>query len=332
VVVRRSAFTLDASVRLEPGDRLAVIGPNGAGKSTLLAALAGHLRLVGGRVVLAGRVLDDGRRPGVPPHRRGVVMLGQDPLVFPHLSVRRNVEYGPRAHGMTRTEATRRAIELLERLELGTLADEPGAALSGGQRQRVALARALAVEPSLLLLDEPFASLDVAAAARLRGATLDLLAERGTTCLVVSHDILDVAALAGQTVVLEAGQVTDRGSTPRVLSEPRSAFAATVGGIGVLDGQVVDGRYLAPGGWSVPVDAAPGPARVFVPPDAVALAPGGSAEVGSVTAAPAGVAVTFVDGARLFLTARWAVKPWLAPGALVDVRIDPAKLRLGRIS
>jgi molybdate transport system ATP-binding protein len=368
MVVRRGDFRLDLSLSLERGERLAVIGPNGAGKSTLLGLLAGHLRLSEGAVELAGRLLNEGPRVRVPAHRRGIVLLGQDPLVFPHLSVRRNIEYGPRSHGLDRAASAAQAAELIDRLGLERLADAPGHALSGGQQQRVALARALAVEPSLLLLDEPFSALDVDGAARLRTETLSLLLERNTTCVVVSHDILDVAALAERTLVIEDGRAADQGPTARVLRQPRSRFAATMGGTGVLDVRVVDGVAITAGGWAVawPAGAVPGgrpdgqagpdglaapdgpvgpvssdgragPAgptttgdggsgqttRLFVPPDAVRLSPGGPAEIVSVTAAPAGLAVTLTGGVGLFLSSHWAVHEWLAPGARVTVQLDP---------
>jgi len=333
-VVDRGGCELDVALQLTAGARLAVLGPNGAGKSTLLGALAGQLRLADGRICLDGRVLDEGKHQLVPPYRRGVVLLGQDPLVFPHMSVRRNVEYGLLAHGLARAKAEARAAVLMRRLWLDELANAPGDALSGGQRQRVALARALAVEPGLLLLDEPFSSLDVDSAAQLRAVTADVVAERGATCVVVSHDILDVASLASQCVILDAGRVVDHGQINDVLGSPRSSFAAMLGGIGVLRGQLINGYCHMPGGWAVACHdtGATGAVTLFVPPDAVALTPGTAAQVTSVTAAPTGLAVTLGDGTRLFVATHWAVEPWLKPGAKVDVNIDSHKIRVGRSS
>ncbi|MCL2783824.1 MAG: ABC transporter ATP-binding protein [Propionibacteriaceae bacterium] len=332
VVIHRGGFTLDVTLQLPPGTRLAMLGPNGAGKSTLLAGLAGHLRLTNGHIKLDGRTLDDGRRQLLPPHLRSVVLLGQDPLVFPHLSVGRNVAYGLLAHGVGRADAEAQAAVLMKRLGLSKLCDSPGNALSGGQRQRVALARALAVQPALLLLDEPFSSLDVDSAAQLRAVTAELLRERGATSLVVSHDILDVAALADQIAILDDGHVVDHGPIGAVLGEPCSPFAAMLGGIGVLQGRLADGYCHMPGDWAVPCGntGLTGDVTMFVPPDAVTLTPGGPLEVSSVTAAPAGLAVTLGDGTRLFVATHWAVEPWLKPGASVSVSVDHGKIRLIR--
>ncbi len=321
LVIQRRRFVLDAAFTLDAGERLAVIGPNGAGKSTLLAALAGHLRLADGQFILDGRTLDDGPRRHVPPYDRDIVLLGQNPLIFPHLTVRRNIEYGPRAHGLPRQEVRRIAAGLIKRLGLAELADAPGHTLSGGQQQRVALARSLAVRPALLLLDEPFAALDVDSAARLRAVTRDVLDERGTPAVVVSHELLDVTALATRAIVLEAGRVVDEGPTGRVLEAPRSAFAAAMSGIGVVD--CGDG---APRDW-LPDTINQAAARVFIPPDAVTLTPNGTTEVIAVAAAPTGVAVTVAGSDRLVVLASWAIEPWLTPGTHVNIRIDTTKIR-----
>ncbi|WP_166618099.1 ATP-binding cassette domain-containing protein, partial [Kineococcus vitellinus] len=155
-------------MEVAPGEVLAVLGPNGAGKSTLLALLAGLLRPTGGRVVLDGRVLSEARGAFVPPHRRGVGLLAQEPLLFPHLGVAANVAFGPRSAGASRARAHREALRWLEAVGAADLAERRPRQLSGGQAQRVALARALAADPRLLLLDEPLAALDAAAAPQVR--------------------------------------------------------------------------------------------------------------------------------------------------------------------
>ncbi|MUN63292.1 ATP-binding cassette domain-containing protein [Kocuria sediminis] len=207
--VRLRARDLDLAVSVADGQTLAVTGPNGAGKSSLLAVVAGLLVPDTGRAALDGRVLFDldaaGRGPWVPAHDRGVVLLAQDPLLFPHLSVLENVAFGPRSRGAGRRRARAVAGQWLEAVGAAPLAHRRPAALSGGQAQRVAVARALAADPQLLLLDEPFASLDSTAAPALRELLRRVLA--GRMAVVVTHDPADVEALADAEVRLEHGRV-----------------------------------------------------------------------------------------------------------------------------
>ena len=283
VGTRLGDFRLDVGFELAAGGRLAVIGPNGAGKSTLLATLAGQSKLTDGFIRLDGRELATAvsagpRRRGarestvtpvgggsrwpethlpprsrhVAPHRRGVVLLSPQPYLFDHLTVRANIEYGPRARGVTRAAARAEAEDLIVRLGLGEVADRPSRGLSDGQAQRVALARALAAGPKLLLLDEPFAALDVTAAGAWRQVTAALLGERGTTAVVVSHSVLDVVALADRVLVLDGGQVVEEGPTAEVLGRPRTDFAAEFVGLGLLPGRLAGGRFVSDAGWSCP--------------------------------------------------------------------------------
>ncbi|EFQ83708.1 ABC transporter, ATP-binding protein [Aeromicrobium marinum DSM 15272] len=247
----------DVSVAVDVGDgeTVALLGPNGAGKSSLLGAVAGLLRPDAGVVVLDGRVLVDDST-WVPPHARGVAMLAQDPLLFPHLTALHNVAFGPRSTGHGRAEATRRAREWLEALDVGHLADRRPAELSGGQAQRVALGRALAAEPRLLLLDEPMAALDVAVAPQLRQVLQTVLHDR--TTVVVTHDPLDALLLADRVVVIEAGRVVESGPTREVLARPRSAFAARIAGLNLVSGRVVTGGVRTREGSVVAGVAAPG--------------------------------------------------------------------------
>ncbi|MGQ1838897.1 ATP-binding cassette domain-containing protein [Kocuria turfanensis] len=209
VTARLRARDLDVAVSVAEGQTLALTGPNGAGKSSLLAVVAGLLVPDTGRAALDGRVLFDldaaGRGPWVPAHDRGVVLLAQDPLLFPHLSVLENVAFGPRSRGAGRRRARAAAAQWLEAVGAAPLAHRRPAALSGGQAQRVAVARALAADPRLLLLDEPFASLDSTAAPALRELLRRVLA--GRMAVVVTHDPADVEALADAEVRLEHGRV-----------------------------------------------------------------------------------------------------------------------------
>ncbi|UVS76793.1 sulfate/molybdate ABC transporter ATP-binding protein [Actinokineospora sp. UTMC 2448] len=252
--VTRGAFRLD--VRIAADDVVAVMGPNGSGKSTLLDVLAGLVRPDAGRVEIGDRDVT-----ALPPHQRRVGLLAQDPLLFPHLTALANVAFGPRARGLPDPHAAAR--RWLAEVDAAHLADRRPRALSGGQAQRVAIARALAAEPDLLLLDEPFAALDVDAAPALRGLLRRVL--RGRAAVIVTHDPLDALALADRVIVIEDGRVVEQGATRAVLSRPRTAFTARVAGLNLIpgiaqpDGLHTDGRVIAG-----TVDAEPGEPAVAV--------------------------------------------------------------------
>lgn len=227
---------VDVALEVATGETVALLGPNGAGKSTVLSVLAGLLRPDTGRVVLHDRVLvDPSARVDLPPHRRRVALLAQEPLLFPHLSALDNVAFGPRSAGAGRTAARERARGLLEAVGIAELGGRRPTRLSGGQAQRAAVARALAADPDLLLLDEPMAALDVAVTPALRQTLRRVLAER--TCVIVTHDVLDALLLADRVVVLEGGRVVEEGPTRDVLARPRSAFAARLAGLNLVTGR-----------------------------------------------------------------------------------------------
>jgi len=234
---------VDLALDVAEGETLAVLGPNGSGKSTALAVTAGLVVPDVGRVVLDGRVLTDvgPGRPGVrvAPHARRTALLGQEPLLFPHLDALENVAFGPRSAGVRKADARRDAQRWLDEVGVGDLASRRPVQLSGGQAQRVAVARALAADPALLLLDEPMAALDVAVLPALRQTLRQVLAER--TVVVVTHDPLDALLLADRVVVLTEGRVVEEGTSSEVLSRPRSPFAARLAGLNLVAGTWRDG-------------------------------------------------------------------------------------------
>ena len=232
-------------LEVEAGRTVALVGPNGSGKSTVCSVVAGLLDAEDGRVVLGGRVLDGAGR-FVRAGRRQVALLSQEPGVFTHMSVLGNVVFALRCQGASRGEAVRRARAELTAVGAAHLASRSGGALSGGQAARVALARALATGPRLLVLDEPMSALDVTARQEMRRLVSRRCAEEGLTLLLVTHDVLDLTALAEDVVVLERGRVVEQGPTARVLSAPRSDFVARLTGTAALTG-VVDGEAEAPG-------------------------------------------------------------------------------------
>jgi len=224
----RVADRLVAELHADAGDVVAVVGPNGAGKTTLLHALAG-LVPAEGQARLDGRDL-----LAIPVREREVGLVFQGQLLFPHLSAVDNVAFGLRARGVARSEADEVARGWLERFGIGSLAARRPGQLSGGQAQRVAIARALATDPGLLLLDEPFAGLDVAVATALRIELAAHLAAYDGIALLVTHEALDALTLADRVLVLDQGRVAQEGAPEEVAARPRTEHVAGLVGLNVL--------------------------------------------------------------------------------------------------
>jgi sulfate transport system ATP-binding protein len=225
----------DVSVVVPPGSLTALLGPSGSGKSTLLRVIAGLEAPDTGRVVIAGA---DATR--TPPRRRGVGFVFQHYAPFKHMTVRDNVAFGLKVRRRPRDEVRTRVDELLELVHLEGFADRYPSQLSGGQRQRMALARALAVEPQVLLLDEPFGALDARVREELRAWLLRLHDEVHVTTVFVTHDREEAMELAEQVVVLNRGKVEQMGRPLDLYERPANEFVmGFVGPINRLDGRLV---------------------------------------------------------------------------------------------
>ena len=205
----------DVSLDLATGQVLAVLGPSGCGKSTLLRAVAGLEPLASGSIAWDGTDL-----AGTPTHRRGFALMFQDGQLFAHLTVARNVAYALRLRRTPSARIAARVRELLELVGLAGYDDRLPGTLSGGERQRVALARALAVEPRLILLDEPLSALDATLRERLAGDLRAILHAAGTTALLVTHDHEEAFALADRLAVMRDGRVVQSGAIDEVWREP----------------------------------------------------------------------------------------------------------------
>ena len=203
------------------GEIVALLGTSGAGKTTILRCIAGHLEPDAGEVWIAGSPV-----AGTPPERRNVGMVFQSYALFPHLTVRRNVAFGPERRGAPRAEAAAAADRMLERLQLGRKGDKYPRQLSGGEQQRVAVARALAIRPQVLLLDEPLSSLDAALRRDLRGLLTGLQREFGATTVWVTHDQEEALSVADRVAVLHRGRLHQFGTPLDLHTRPADPFVA----------------------------------------------------------------------------------------------------------
>lgn len=216
---RQGTFSLEVSLELAKGERLALLGPSGSGKSTLLSVIAGFSLLDEGRVTLAGR---DHTRSAVA--MRPVSMIFQDGNLFPHLTAFQNVALGLQGNLRLSEEHRARVFDALGRVDLGKKAESLPAALSGGQQSRVALARMLVMDRPVLLMDEPFAALDPALRRDMGALVGEIARERQLTLVLVTHDLRDVRDLASHIAVLDAGRIVLMGTAPDLLASPPTAL------------------------------------------------------------------------------------------------------------
>jgi ABC-type Fe3+/spermidine/putrescine transport system ATPase subunit len=210
------------SFTIPAGEHTVILGPSGCGKSTALRLLAGLEAPSAGQVLLDGRIVSEPHRVLRPPHLRGVAMVFQDLALWPNLSVMDNVLLGLFGAGLIKKEARTRACEALALCAIESLADRKPGTLSGGQQQRVALARALAVQPAFLLLDEPFAGLDLVTKTKLLEEIAVLAEEQKLTLVLVTHDPAEATILCRSALVFDNGQVAEQGTWEDLLSNPRS--------------------------------------------------------------------------------------------------------------
>ncbi len=266
----RTPVLTGIDLHVPAGTTTALLGPSGCGKTTLLRIIAGFDDPDTGTVELGGRVVaGDGR--GVPAHRRGIGFVPQEGGLFPHLSVAANVAFGlPRRQRRDRG----RVAELLALVGLdAALADRSPHQLSGGQQQRVALARALAPAPSLVLLDEPFSSLDASLREETRRAVVEALAATGATAVLVTHDQAEALSTAAQVAVLRGGRLVQLADPRTLYRSPRDLDVATfVGEAVVLAAEVRAGRaHTEVGVLELERGTADGPVRVLLRPEQLRL-------------------------------------------------------------
>jgi iron(III) transport system ATP-binding protein len=221
------------SLEVRDGEFLAVLGPSGCGKTTLLRLVAGFDQLDGGAVAIGGRVVSDAGTH-VPPEERRVGIVFQSYALWPHMSVDENVGYPLRVARVPRAERRRRVADALALVGLSGYGERRPAQLSGGQRQRVALARCLIMAPSLVLLDEPLANLDVHLRAAMEDEFADFHRRTGTTMIYITHDQAEAMALADRIAVMDQGRLMQLASPSELFREPATEMVARFIGEGVV--------------------------------------------------------------------------------------------------
>jgi len=273
-----------------PGELVALLGPSGCGKTTTLRLLAGLEDADNGTITVGGKDITH-----QSASKRDMGMVFQAYSLFPHMTVRENVAFGLRLRRISRAERDRRALEMLELVGLSTQAGRYAHQISGGQQQRVALARALAIQPQVLLLDEPLSALDAKVRAQLRDQIRRIQLEVGITTLFVTHDQEEALAIADRVGVMQDGRIEQLGPPTAIYSRPATAFVAEFVGltnrlVGTVSGSsvTVRGRDLPLVDLSTP----PGPVTALVRPEAVTLASDSSGGSGPLTGTV--IAITFL--------------------------------------
>jgi spermidine/putrescine ABC transporter ATP-binding subunit len=264
------------SLTIGAGEFFSLLGPSGSGKTTVLRMIAGFEQPSAGAILLAGKDVTH-----VAPYDRDVNTVFQDYALFPHMSVRQNVEYGLKVKGVGRAERRRRAGEMLDIVRLGQFGERRPNQLSGGQRQRVALARALVNQPGVLLLDEPLGALDLKLREEMQVELKRIQREVGITFVFVTHDQEEALTMSDRLAVMELGKVAQCGSPREVYEEPASAYVADFLGVANLldvncDGSAPSGGcHVRLGEATLRVTAGDlelrGPAKIVIRPEQVKL-------------------------------------------------------------
>ncbi|WP_425406164.1 ABC transporter ATP-binding protein [Hwanghaeella sp.] len=239
----------DIDLTVEKGEFVVLLGPSGGGKTTLLNILGGFLTPTAGAVFIDGEDVT-----AIPPAKRPTTTVFQDYALFPHMSVGGNVGFGLKMRHFPKGEHAGRIESALEMVGLAHLADRRIHELSGGQRQRIALARALAVEPSVLLLDEPLGALDMKLRRQMQEELKAIQRRVGTTFVHVTHDQEEAMAIADRIVVMNNGSIEDQGPPERIYLQPASRFTAAFMG----ESNLIDGRVRDTAGDRVTVETALG--------------------------------------------------------------------------
>ncbi|SCM79338.1 Fe(3+) ions import ATP-binding protein FbpC 1 [uncultured Pleomorphomonas sp.] len=304
---------------IDDGELVCLLGPSGSGKSTLL-------RIIGGfETPSAGAIAIDGVDvTGLPPERRPTAMVFQSHALWSHMTVHGNIAFGLKLRRLPKSEIRDRVERVLDLVGLSGCGGRLPSQLSGGQQQRVALARSLVIEPKILLLDEPFASLDQHLRERLRDEVRDIQQRLGITAVFVTHGQDEALAISDRIVVLADGRMQQVGRPGEIYAEPKTAFVAGfIGAMNMLDGLLADGE-IAASGLRLAAEGS-GPARLAIRPEDIALsepADGRAATVRRMIDFGAHVVIdsALADGTHLRIQTDKAIR--VAPGERIGIRVD----------
>ena len=266
VILNRDSLTLDVELQLQHGEVIAVLGPNGAGKTSLLHALLGWLELESGWIMVDGEVIDSPDTDSyVPPQHRPFGMVFQDGLLFPHMSVEKNILFGAGKDFNLKP--------LAESLQANELLAKFPSELSAGERQRAAIARSLAARPKVLFLDEPFSALDIQGKRRGRSLLKEALAIGVSGCLMVTHDLVDAFTLADRVMIIEGGKLTQFDVPDRIRSRPGSEWIADLVGWNYYEGIGEGSVVTLPHGTTIftAQDDLDGPTSISINPASVSI-------------------------------------------------------------
>jgi sulfate/thiosulfate transport system ATP-binding protein len=326
----RDVVALDnVSLTVPSGQLLALLGPSGSGKTTLLRVLAGLEFIDSGEILVGGRDMR-----AVPARERGVGLVFQHYALFRHMTVARNIAFGlevrPRATRPDAATISRRVEELLDLMGIPELAGRYPHQISGGQRQRVALARALAIDPALLLLDEPFGALDAKVRKNLRRWLRELHDRIGLTTIFVTHDQDEAMEMADCVAVMQSGRIEQSADPERLYANPSNAFVHEFLGESIrLDCQVRDGQawFGNPGVAPVKTGCAAGPAIALIRPYEIALTTqGGPAEVVAVYIAGPLMHIRLVLDGHVIDVVQPAQNARPEIGSLIGIDLSRAKI------
>ena len=311
-------------LRLAPGELVVLLGPSGCGKTTALRILAGLEQPDAGRVVVGGTDIT-----AVPANKRDMGMVFQAYSLFPHLTVLENVAFGLRLRGRASSQRHRRAEEMLELVGLVAQRDRYAGQISGGQQQRVALARALAIEPAVLLLDEPLSALDAKVRVQLRDEIRRIQIEVGTTTLFVTHDQEEALAVADRVGVMNAGRLEQIAPPAELYESPATPFVGEFVGLSNrIPTRVADGHADLLGAV-IPAlpGSTPGPGTALVRPEALSVVADadGPATVAAVSylGPVSRVSVTLDDGTVVLAQLASSAADRLSVGDRVRIEVDP---------